>query len=186
MLKSFTIEHKTDGETKCTIYVEPGKRWLSGTVTVDGVIKREFTEKEPGVFNDVANHWRDLDYFERKASAVAKSFSPFWRGEAPADNSKEKADMFAKVKAVMPELLTALDELKKGWTFPKAHEVRYGKKYAKIVHDGAAYAFLDSAGNIYMPASWSQPARHIRGNVFSDANYSVGKAFGEYGVVYLR
>lgn len=84
MLKSFTIEHKTDGETKCSIYVEPDKKWLSGTVTVDGVIKRGFTEKEPGVFNDIENHWRDLDYFERKASAVAKSFSPFWRGEAPA------------------------------------------------------------------------------------------------------
>jgi hypothetical protein len=53
------------------------------------------------------------------------------------------------------------------------------------VHDGAAYAFLDAEGNIYKPASWASPAKHVRGSIF-DPNFSVGKAFGKYGVATLR
>jgi len=92
---------------------------------------------------------------------------------------------FSKVEVIMPNVLAALDELKADQVHPKNHEVSYGKKYAKITHDGSVYAFLDADGNIYMPAGWKAPAKHVRGSIF-DENYSIGKAFGRYGVAYLR
>jgi hypothetical protein len=94
-------------------------------------------------------------------------------------------DNFAKVKDVMQDLLKALDALKADRVHPKQHEVSYGQKYAKITHDGSVYAFIDADGNIYKPAGWKAPAKHIRGSIF-DANFSIGKAFGQYGVAYLR
>lgn len=64
-----------------------------------------------------------------------------------------------------------------------------GRKYIKIIQSFAGsrsvYAFIDFDGNIYKAASWKAPAKHIRGSVF-DKNYSIEKAFGKYGVVYLR
>lgn len=71
-----------------------------------------------------------------------------------------------------------------------------GKKYWKIVlrdkpdENGraglgcSAYAFIDKvSGALYKPASWNQPAKHIRGNI----NDSTGlDACNEYSVVYLR
>lgn len=40
------------------------------------------------------------------------------------------------------------------------------------------------AGDIFMPASWSQPAKHKRGSLYDPATWD--KCFGEYGVNYLR
>jgi hypothetical protein len=57
-------------------------------------------------------------------------------------------------------------------------EVRHGDQRS-------AYAFLDREGNIYKPDGWNRPAKHVRGNIY-DTNYSIGKAFGPYGVAYLR
>lgn len=47
------------------------------------------------------------------------------------------------------------------------------------------YCFIDYDGNIYKPASWKAPAKHVRGSVF-DPDYSWGRALGPYGVAYLR
>jgi hypothetical protein len=47
--------------------------------------------------------------------------------------------------------------------------VRTGNKYHKIVQDDSSvYAFVDMDGNIYKPAGWAKPAKHVRGNIFSD------------------
>jgi hypothetical protein len=47
--------------------------------------------------------------------------------------------------------------------------VRLGKKYYKIVQDeSSVYGFVDGVGNIYKAASWNAPAKHIRGNIFSE------------------
>lgn len=43
-----------------------------------------------------------------------------------------------------------------------------GRKYAKLVQNGSVVAFIDmSNGDIYKPAGWKAPAKHVRGNIFS-------------------
>lgn len=65
------------------------------------------------------------------------------------------------------------------------HEIQEGKRYYKIVAGGAAKAFIDKEnGDIYMSASWSKPAKHVRGNVMDETNGM--KAVDVYGVKYLR
>lgn len=61
-----------------------------------------------------------------------------------------------------------------------------GSKYYKIItkhKDGGAtvYAFIDKHGNIYMPTSWSKPAKHVRGHI---TNPEV--CCDRYGVKYLN
>ena len=63
--------------------------------------------------------------------------------------------------------------------------IRMDVMYMGEVH-GSSYAFLDAKGNIYKPDGFKKPAKHIRGNIFEDENFSIGKAFGLYGVAYLR
>lgn len=47
--------------------------------------------------------------------------------------------------------------------------VTQGKKYFKIIQDGSsAYGFVDNEGNVLKAATWSAPAKHARGNIFSD------------------
>lgn len=62
---------------------------------------------------------------------------------------------------------------------------KIGKRYAKIVVNGSARAFIDiETGDIYKSASWSQPAKGIRGNLF-DASNGLG-CMTEYGPAYAR
>ena len=99
---------------------------------------------------------------------------------------KTAAPTMNEVKNIMPAVLAALDDLKSTLVHPEPHSVTYGKKYAKVITNGSVYAFIDEHGNIYKPAGWKAPAKQIRGNIFNDDNYSIGKAFGRYGVAYLR
>lgn len=63
--------------------------------------------------------------------------------------------------------------------------LRQGKRYTKLVAGGSAVAFIDPNGDIYMPASWSKPAKHVRGNIYSEHHGM--EAFGAAGHVrYLK
>jgi len=63
--------------------------------------------------------------------------------------------------------------------------VRYGPKYAKIVRDHSISAFVHlETGDIYYPAGWKAPAKHVRGSVLAD-DYGLS-CFGDYGVKTLR
>lgn len=46
-----------------------------------------------------------------------------------------------------------------------------GSKYYKVItksgFSASVYCFVDNDGNIYLPSSWSKPAKHIRGNINS-------------------
>ena len=69
-----------------------------------------------------------------------------------------------------------LDEIKNGTANLMKFEIREGKKYYKIVQveydtfqnrneyrDGSVHAFVDkNNGNVYKPASWKAPAKHVR------------------------
>jgi len=61
--------------------------------------------------------------------------------------------------------------------FADALELKFGKKYIKILSGGSAHSFIVSTekdakfkkGDILMAASWSAPARNFpRGNIFDD------------------
>jgi len=63
-------------------------------------------------------------------------------------------------------------------------DISFGRKYVKIIRDRSVYAFVEiGSGDIYMPAGWSAPAKHVRGNIFGD-NPLAGT--GIYGVDYLK
>ena len=69
-----------------------------------------------------------------------------------------------------------LDEIENGTANLMKFEIREGKKYYKIVQvefdtyqnrnqyrDRSVHAFVDkNTGNVYKPASWKAPAKHVR------------------------
>lgn len=65
-----------------------------------------------------------------------------------------------------------------------------GRKYTKIISVGrngmtgrSVHAFVDKAGNVYKPASWKAPAKHIRFNL-RDLDTVDVDPYGSY--LYLR
>jgi hypothetical protein len=68
-----------------------------------------------------------------------------------------------------------VNELNKKWPktpFGSSFMFIFGKKYYKIcrTRDGikpeSSYAFVDiDTGDLYKSASWTKPARHVRGNI---------------------
>jgi len=71
------------------------------------------------------------------------------------------------------------------------------KKYLKVVSrirsehgfvsdQVSAYAFIDKqTGDIYMPASWQRPSKHIKGNIFVGAGRSAISSRGSH-IKYYR
>ena len=42
-------------------------------------------------------------------------------------------------------------------------EIQTGRKYHKIIADNSVHAFVDkNTGEVYKPASWRAPAKHVR------------------------
>lgn len=73
------------------------------------------------------------------------------------------------------------------------YELAKGRKYHRIIRrdqwkdDGAitgesAAGFIDNEGNVYKAAGWASPAKHVRGNIFSDKLGTDGRGF----IAYLR
>jgi hypothetical protein len=55
----------------------------------------------------------------------------------------------------------------------------------RVRRDGSVHAFVDkNTGDVLMPASWSKPAKHARGNILEPDN-GLGR-MGPYGPAYLR
>jgi hypothetical protein len=64
-------------------------------------------------------------------------------------------------------------------------ELQRLQKRARIKREGAAHCFVDYAtGDVLLPASWSAPAKHARGNIFDAAN-GLG-SMGPYGPATFR
>ena len=65
-----------------------------------------------------------------------------------------------------------------------AWDVKFGRRFVKVIRGRSVYAFIElGSGDIYKPASWRAPAKHVRGNIFND-NPLAGT--GIYGVDYLK
>lgn len=67
----------------------------------------------------------------------------------------------------------------RGRRYTKIVEVREGGKGQQCV-----FAFIDRNGDVLLPASWTAPAKHARGNIFDDDN-GLG-SMTPYGPAYLR
>jgi hypothetical protein len=83
-LVMFQTVATTDGATRVSIIVEPGKRACNGTITISGRIVRMFDETEPSFRPLTHNEFTSVDYWDRKAHELAKLYSPFWRGVSAA------------------------------------------------------------------------------------------------------
>jgi hypothetical protein len=67
-------------------------------------------------------------------------------------------------------------------------QLEFGRKYAKVINtfDGSRsiHAFVDlKTGDVYMPASWNSPAKHVRYNLVNNFPSSIDWS-GSY--LYMR
>lgn len=71
---------------------------------------------------------------------------------------------------------------------PPTLEVNNGRRYYRVErvdNQRSAHCFIDRTnGDVLKSASWKAPAKHARGNIFSDDNGL--NCMGEFGAEYLR
>ena len=47
--------------------------------------------------------------------------------------------------------------------------IKKGRKYYKVITENSVHAFVDvNNGDVYKPASWNKPAKHVRFNLLQD------------------
>jgi len=91
------------------------------------------------------------------------------------------------------EFIQALENYCNQYKTPEEEHVKVsytmGTKWVKIVlgryGNQSSHSFIDFSGNIYKAASWTVPAKHIRGSIY-DENFSIGKGVNQYGATALR
>jgi hypothetical protein len=105
-------------------------------------------------------------------------------------NSIRNPMIYAKVT----ELINRLEDnyLSKGGANDISHEIIEGKKYYKVVQKvdsgRSVHAFIDkTTGQVYMPASWRAPAKHVRYNLLDEGSYKrcLEKADWAGGYLYM-
>ena len=69
-------------------------------------------------------------------------------------------------------------------------DIKEGRKYYKIVEvKGGVHAFVDiKSGDVFKPAGYNKPARHVRYNLLDDVSYNncIQRADWAGGYLYLR
>ena len=61
----------------------------------------------------------------------------------------------------------------KGQLPPVTVNFKFGRKYVKVVCKGSVWGFVDKeSGVIFKAASWNQPAKHGRGNLYDKASWA--------------
>ena len=73
---------------------------------------------------------------------------------------------------------------------PVKFETSVGRKYIKIIQvDGGVHAFIDkNTGEVYKPASWKSPAKHVRYDlrIITQRQECLARADWAGGYLYLR
>ena len=65
-------------------------------------------------------------------------------------------------------------------------EIKKGRKYWKIITDNSVHCFVDvNNGDVYKPASWNKPAKHVRYNLLQDPQDCYNKVSWSGGYLYL-
>ena len=49
-------------------------------------------------------------------------------------------------------------------------DYKVNRKYIRLYRGDTCFGFVDKDGNIYKSDTWTKPAKHIRGNIFSKQN----------------
>ena len=66
-------------------------------------------------------------------------------------------------------------------------EVKKGKKYWKLIFDNSVHAFVDvNNGDVFKPASWNKPAKHVRYNLLTNPEICFSKCDWAGGYLYIR
>ena len=64
--------------------------------------------------------------------------------------------------------------------------IKKGRKYYKVITDNSVHAFVDvNNGDVYKPASWNKPAKHVRFNLLQDPQTCFNKCDWSGGYLYL-
>ena len=64
--------------------------------------------------------------------------------------------------------------------------VKKGRKYFKVICDNSVNCFVDvNNGDVYKPASWNKPAKHVRFNLLHDPQDCYNKCDWSGGYLYL-
>ena len=113
--------------------------------------------------------------------------------------------------AVFPEEQLTLDQKIEKWVYfymialednytsrypdsssPETFRLETGRKYLKVVqNDGGVHAFVDrKTGEVYKPASWKSPAKHVRFDlrIINDRELLHNPKFTDWagGYLYMR
>ncbi len=105
-------------------------------------------------------------------------------------------DLYGHIAAFLDawDTIKSAEFKKQGYAYP-GNEVMvllHGRKYLRVVMlvNGEVHqveAFIDeTTGDIYKPDSWTRPAKHVRGNVFSPEHGAEAIGPGGWGIRYLR
>ena len=68
-------------------------------------------------------------------------------------------------------------------------EIQTGRKYHKIIADNSVHAFVDkNTGEVYKPASWRAPAKHVRYDlrIIQERMACYNRAAWAGGYLYMR
>lgn len=72
------------------------------------------------------------------------------------------------------------------WIERSTYTTSVGRKYVKIIREGAVVAFIDrNTGDIFKPATWQAPAKGVRGNLFSAHDGMEALNFSSNGLVFV-
>ena len=88
--------------------------------------------------------------------------------------------------SAISDLLIGINNKYKSWNPSKTYKpdgmvlsISPGRKFDKVIHDNSVWGFVAKkngvhkgityfVGDVFKPASWRGPAKHVRGSIFSD------------------
>ena len=78
------------------------------------------------------------------------------------------------------------DHKRKYASLPINVTIKRGNKYWKVITDNSVHCFVDvKNGDVYKPASWNKPAKHVRFNLLTNPQDCYNKVSWSGGYLYL-
>ncbi len=72
-------------------------------------------------------------------------------------------------------------------SLPYKVEVKKGRKYYKIITNNSVHCFVDvKNGDVFKPASWNKPAKHVRYNLLTNPTDCYNNVDCNGGYLYMR